>query len=374
VRPTPDRLTLSRNIPLLTSYGWSPTLQDDFAPHAAQGLVPGRIIIQQRGGYRVVTEAGEVDARASGTLMKTASDEGRPAAGDWVALEPRPGETTALVQAVLPRRTAFVRKASGPRGGAQVVAANVDVALLVASLNADLNLRRLERYLATTYESGAEPVIVLTKADLADDLEAAVAEVDAIAFGAPVLALSARTGQGMAALGAWLAPGRTAVLLGSSGAGKSTLVNALLGEARMATAEIREDDDRGRHTTTHRELVLLPEGGLILDTPGMRELGLWEAEAGVSATFEDVEGLAAQCRFSDCSHRGEPGCAVRAAIAAGELPAERLAAYEKLQAELAYEHRREDPRAALENKKLWISRHKAARAWMKQKRGGGDDG
>lgn len=359
---------------MLTTYGWSPALQDHFAPFAAQGLVAGRIIVQQRGGYRLATEAGEIDARASGTLLKAASDTERPAAGDWVAVEPRPGETTALVRAVLPRRSAFIRKASGPRGGAQVVAANVDVALLVASMNADLNLRRLERYLATAYESGADPVVVLTKADLSDDPAAVVAEVEAIAFGVPVLAVSAKSGAGLEALRAQVAPGRTAVLLGSSGAGKSTLVNALLGEARMATADIREDDARGRHTTTRRELVLLPGGGLILDTPGMRELGLWDAEAGVSATFEDVEALAGRCRFSDCSHGGEPGCAVQAAIAAGDLPQARLAAYAKLQAELAYERRREDPRAAQENRKLWISRHKAARAWMKQKRGGPGDG
>jgi ribosome biogenesis GTPase len=359
---------------LLTTYGWSPALQDHFAPFAAQGLVAGRIIVQQRGGYRLATEAGEIDARASGTLLKAASDTERPAAGDWVAVEPRPGETTALVRAVLPRRSAFIRKASGPRGGAQVVAANVDVALLVASMNADLNLRRLERYLATAYESGADPVVVLTKADLSDDPAAMVAEVEAIAFGVPVLAVSAKSGAGLEALRAQVARGRTAVLLGSSGAGKSTLVNALLGEARMATADIREDDARGRHTTTRRELVLLPGGGLILDTPGMRELGLWDAEAGVSATFEDVEALAGRCRFSDCSHGGEPGCAVQAAIAAGDLPQARLAAYAKLQAELAYERRREDPRAAQENRKLWISRHKAARAWMKQKRGGPGDG
>lgn len=357
---------------MLSSYGWNETLQHAFEPYAAQGLSPGRIVVQQRGGYRLITEQGEVDARASGALMRATTDEGRPAAGDWVAFEPRPGETTALVRHVLPRRTAFVRKASGRAGGAQVVAANVDVAFLVTSLNADLNLRRLERYLATAYESGAEPVVVLTKADLTDDPDAAVAEVQAIAFGAPVLAISARTGLGLDAVAAHLPPGRTGVLLGSSGAGKSTLLNALAGSERMATAEIREDDARGRHTTTHRELVLLPSGGLILDTPGMRELGLWEAETGVATAFEDVEALAAKCRFSDCAHGAEPGCAVRAAIEAGDLSPERLAAYEKLQAELAYEHRRTDPRAEKENRRLWASRHKTARAWVKEKRKGPD--
>lgn len=357
-------------ISALNDYGWSDALQADFQPFAAPGLTPARIIVKQRGGYRLITPDGEVDARASGPLMKAASDAERPTAGDWVVAELRPGETTALVHEVLPRRTAFIRKASGPRGGAQVVAANVDVAFLVASLNADLNLRRLERYLATTYESGADPVIVLTKADLMDDTAATVGEVEAIAFGAPVLAISSKTGAGLAAVEALLPPGRTAVLLGSSGAGKSTLLNALAGEERMATAAIREGDARGRHTTTHRELVLLPSGGLILDTPGMRELGLWEAEAGVATAFEDVEALAADCRFADCAHGAEPGCAVRAAIASGALLEERLRAYEKLQAELAYERRREDPRAAQETRKLWASRHKAARAWIKQKRSG----
>jgi ribosome biogenesis GTPase len=356
---------------LLILYGWSPELQDLFQPYAADGFVPGRIVVQQRGGYRLITEAGEVDARASGTLLKSASDEERPTAGDWVAIEPRPGETTALVRHVLPRKTAFIRRSV--RGGAQVVAANVDVAFLVTSLNTDLNLRRLERYLATAYESGADPVIVLTKADLMVDVAAAVEEAQAIAFGAPVLAVSSKTGQGLDAVAAHLPSGRTAVLLGSSGAGKSTLLNALAGEERMATREIREDDERGRHTTTHRELVLLPSGGLILDTPGMRELGLWDAEAGVATAFEDVEAFAGQCRFSDCTHTREPGCAVRTAIEAGVLPEERFRAYEKLQAELAYERRREDPQAAKENRKLWASRHKAARAWMKRKRGM-DDG
>ncbi len=352
---------------MLTSYGWSETLRNDFAIHAAQGLVPGRIIVQQRGGYRLITELGEIDARATGPLMKAATDISRPAAGDWVAVEARPGETTALVHAVLPRSTAFIRKASGPRAGAQVVAANVDVAFLVASLNANLNPRRLERYLATTHESGARPVIVLTKADLTEFLDEDVAEIEAIASGAPVLAISAKTGKGLETLDTWLRPGQTAVLLGSSGAGKSTLLNVLAGEERMATREVRAADDRGRHTTTHRELVLLPSGALILDTPGMRELGLWDADEGVSATFADIEELATQCRFRDCSHGEEPGCAIQAAIDAGELDPGRLYSFEKLQAELAHDRRRQDPLLAQEHKKLWASRGKAGKARMKQK-------
>lgn len=353
---------------MLKSYGWSDALQNAFAPYAAQGLVPGRIVVQQRGGYRLITEAGEIEARATGPLMKAASDIGRPTAGDWVAVEARPGETTGLVHAVLPRRTAFIRKASGPRAGAQVVAANVDVALLVASLNANLNPRRLERYLATTHESGARPVIVLTKSDLAEFLDEDVAEIEAIALGAPVLAISAKTGQGLAALDDHLRPGQTAVLLGSSGAGKSTLLNVLAGEERMATREVRAADDRGRHTTSHRELVLLPSGALILDTPGMRELGLWDADEGVAATFADIAALADQCRFRDCGHGEEPGCAVRAALDDGSLDPGRLYNYEKLQAELAHDRRRQDPVAAQESKKLWTSRHKAGKARARQKR------
>ena len=359
---------------MLKSYGWSDRLQDDFAPHSAQGLVPGRIVVQQRGGYRVITEAGEIEARATGPLMKAASDIARPTAGDWVALEARPGQTTALVHHVLPRSTAFIRKASGPRAGAQVVAANVDVALLVALLNANLNPRRLERYLATTHESGAQPVIVLTKLDLAEFPDEDVAEIEAIALGAPVLALSAKTGQGLGALDGYLKPGQTAVLLGSSGAGKSTLLNVLAGEERMATREVRAADDRGRHTTSHRELVLLPSGALILDTPGMRELGLWDADEGVAATFADIEVLAGQCKFRDCRHGDEPGCAVQAAIEAEALDPSRLWNYEKLQAELAHDRRRQDPVAALEHRKVWVSRHKAGKARMKEKRRFGDEG
>ena len=356
------------NSPQLTAYGWNSTLQNDFAPHADQGLVPGRIIVQQRGGYRLITDLGEIDARATGPLMKAATDIDRPTAGDWVAVEARPGQTTALVHAVLPRSTAFIRKASGPRAGAQVVAANVDVAFLVASLNANLNPRRLERYLVTTHESGAKPVIVLTKADLAEFLDEDIAEIQAIASGAPVLAISARTGQGLETLDAWLRPGQTAVLLGSSGAGKSTLLNVLAGEERMATREVRAADDRGRHTTTHRELVLLPSGALILDTPGMRELGLWDADEGVSATFGDIEDLATQCRFRDCRHGEEPGCAIQAAIDDGSLDPGRLYSFEKLQAELAHDRRRQDPLAALAIKKVWVSRIKAGKARTKDKR------
>ncbi|HEY3951706.1 ribosome small subunit-dependent GTPase A [Phenylobacterium sp.] len=355
---------------MLTHYGWSDALQHDFAPYAARGLAPARVTAQHRGLWRLMGEAGEMEGRLSGRFVHQAFEGGYPVTGDWVAVEPH-GEG-ATIAAVLPRASAFTRQAAGTGQAAQVVAANVDVALLTASLNGDLNARRLERYLATAYASGAEPVILLTKADLCPDPAPLVAEVEAIACGVPVLAVSAANGEGLAALAGWLKPGRTAVLLGSSGVGKSTLVNALSGEARMATAAIREADAHGRHTTTHRELIALPSGALILDTPGMRELGLWQAEAGVEAVFADataeVERLAEACRFRDCAHGREPGCAVQAALADGTLDAARWRSFQKLRKELAHAVRQEDPLARAAERKRWAAVHKAGRARTRAKR------
>ena len=353
---------------MIRSYGWSDALQHDFSPHAARGLIPGRILVQQRGLYDVVTELGELAAQISGKLAHEAGAGGYPAVGDWVALAARPAERAATIQAVLPRRSAFVRKAAFSHADEQVVAANVDVALLVASMNADFNARRLERYLSVAWQSGAAPVVVLTKADLADDPEAAVDEAESVAFGTPILAVSAVTGEGLKALAAWLKPAETAVLVGSSGVGKSSLVNALAGEALMATAAIREDDAKGRHTTTHRELIRLPSGALVLDTPGMRELGLIDADEGLSTTFEDIEALAQGCRFNDCGHTNEPGCAIRAALESGELDSSRWRSFQKLQREMAHLERKEDPLAREAYRRHWIGIHKAARAHMKAKR------
>jgi ribosome biogenesis GTPase len=303
----------------------------------------------------------------SGRFLHGALEGDHPVTGDWVAAQIRSDEGAATIHHVLPRASAFVRRASGPGGGAQVVAANVDLALLTASLNADFNLRRLERYLATTWESGAQPVVVLTKLDACERPSDLVAEVEGVAFGAPVHAVSALTGEGIAALAERLTPGSTAVLLGSSGVGKSTLVNALAGAELMAVGAIREDDARGRHTTTHRELIRLPSGALVLDTPGMRELGLWRAEEGLASTFADVEALAGGCRFRDCSHQDEPGCAVRAALEAGDLAEARWKSYGKLQRELAHLDRRDDPAARAEMRKVWIQRHKDVRRRYKHR-------
>lgn len=354
---------------MIEQFGWSDELQQQFAVHAAAGLIPARVVVQQRGLYEIATRAGVLAATLAGRLAYEAEDGDYPVTGDWVAAEARPAEGTATIQHVLPRSSSFVRRASGPGlARAQLVAANVDVALLAASMNADLNARRLERYLATAWESGAEPVIVLTKADMCPDVNERMAQIAVVAMGAPVLAVSAVTGAGLEALRVHLRPGRTAVLLGSSGVGKSTLVNALAGRAQMATQAIREDDARGRHTTTHRELVLLPGGALILDTPGMRELGLWDVGEGMSAAFADIEALAAQCRFHDCRHYSEPGCAIVAALETGALDAARWRAWGKLQRELAFQNNKDDPRAHAASRKVWAQRSKKHRAEMKHRR------
>jgi ribosome biogenesis GTPase len=263
---------------------------------------------------------------------------------------------------VLPRKSAFIRKSPFNETKPQVLAANVDVVFIVAGLDNDFNLRRIERYLTLGWESGAQPVVLLTKADLCDDVDARVAEVEAIAFGVPVHAVSAPRGDGVDTVRSYVPPGRTAGLLGSSGVGKSTLVNALVGHELLPTQPVRESDSEGRHTTTHRELVLLPEGGLVLDTPGMRELQLWDADEGIAATFDDVEALIAQCRFTDCSHGEEPGCAVREAIKEGTLDKERFESWEKLQRELDHLVTKQDGRARAEARK---ARRRFARSMRK---------
>jgi ribosome biogenesis GTPase len=329
----------------LERFGWDTRWEQEFAPHAADGLEPGRVVVQQRGVLTIAAAGGERAAEVGGRLFRDAGVGGLPVAGDWVAL--RGGR----IEAVVSRRTVFVRRAADEEALAQVVAANVDAALVVAALP-DLNGRRLERYVTAAWDSGATPVVVLTKTDLALDLAAAFAAAEEAAPGVDVVATSAVTGEGLDELRALLAPNRTGALLGVSGAGKSSLLNRLLGEERLAVAAIRADG-RGRHTTTHRELVPLPDGGLVLDTPGMRELGLWADDAALDATFDDVTGLAAGCRFADCAHETEPGCAVLAAVESGALAPERLAAYRKLGRELAHLERRNDPRLQAEQRRRW---------------------
>lgn len=320
---------------MIEQYGWTDALRLAFEPHAKAGHVPGRIIVQQRLANLVVTDAGTLSARLSGRMRHEAREAGHPAAGDWVALSANASQGTATIHAVLPRRTAFVRRAADSVQTLQVIAANIDVVFVVTSMNADLNPRRLERFLAAAWQSGARPVVVLTKADLCAQPEAQAAEIATLAAGCPVLMVSVRQGLGLDGLMHHITPGETCVLIGASGVGKSTLVNVLLGEERMATQDIRAADARGRHTTSHRQLVLLPGGGLLIDTPGIRELGLVDADEGLGTVFDDIEQLARNCRFRDCGHDTEPGCAVRGALEAGLLDADRWRHFQKLARELA---------------------------------------
>lgn len=346
----------------LKTLGWTESDAVAFEQYAEQGLEPGRIAVEHRGVYVVYTTAGEIWAEITGRLRHTATDRGElPAVGDWVALRSVEHAERAAIDAVLPRRTTFSRKLAGFETNEHVLAANIDAVWILGALTRELSARRMERYLAVAWDSGAQPVVVLTKADLAEADPERIAEVESIAVGAPVHVTSAVTGVGIDELLADLDGNRTAAVLGSSGVGKSTLINRLAGTELLDVGATR-DDDVGRHTTTRRELVVLPSGGLVIDTPGLRELTLWEADT--DSVFSDIAELATQCRFGDCNHLTEPGCAVRMAIATGSLELARWRSYEKMQRELAHTEQRRKGKADRAN----IQRNKAIAKANRQRR------
>lgn len=344
----------------LNQLGWSDRIAHSFSTYAENGYQVGRVAVVYRDQYHLYTEQGDRTAIMTGKFRhqaQTFSDF--PVVGDWVVMQSDTEPT--LIHGVLPRTSQFTRQAAGSRTEAQVIAANLDSVFLMTGLDHDFNLRRIERYLVMTWESGANPVIVLNKADLCEDVEDKIRAVEEIAIAVPIIALSALTQDNLDALQPFLQVGKTIALLGSSGVGKSTLTNQLMGKAVQATQAVRADDSRGRHTTTHREMLCLPSGALLIDTPGMRELQLWDAEDSLKETFEDLEILARDCRFRDCQHQSEPGCAVQEAIADGVLSIKRLESYRKLQKEQVYLRQRQDPQAQHNTKKRWKAITKSLR-------------
>ena len=346
----------------LQRFGWTSHEDEAFGPFVGD-LVAGRITTESHHMFHVVTEVGDLWCRL-GPRLRTADlhREDKPSVGDWVALIPRPGDVQSTIEEVLPRRTALVRKEAGFRTQGQVLAANVDLVWIVSSLTVELSARRIERFMTVAWDSGAQPVIVLTKADLDGADSEVLAEVEAVGLGAEIIRTSAITGEGVDTLRMLIAGDRTAALVGSSGVGKSTLINTLVGEALLETKQTR-DDAVGRHTTTHRELVAVPSGGLLVDTPGLRELLAWDNDDGVGDVYSDIDELATQCRFRDCRHRSEPGCAINAAVASGDLDPNRLRQRDKLLRELAFANRRKAGRAARENVRKGIDPRLDRHTW-----------
>jgi ribosome biogenesis GTPase / thiamine phosphate phosphatase len=356
----------------LHDLGWNAFFESHLSGQTGRGLAPARVIEELKGLHRVRAADGDYLAEISGRLRYVARERGDlPAVGDWVGISPRPSESRAQIEVVFPRRTKLSRRMAGRNCSEQIVAANVDTVFVVSSLNNELNVRRIERYLAIVWESGARPVVLLNKADLCADPAPLAAKVEISTPGVPVHTMSASKAADIEIVFSYLHPGETGALIGSSGVGKTTIVNALMqnalhdtscsGLAPLRVQPVRIGDDRGRHTTTSRQMIFLPGGGILIDTPGMREIQLWESHDGFERTFDEIEQLALNCKFRDCDHCGEPGCAVEGAVVAGQLRSDRLENYRKLEAELNFQRRKADPELAREVKEKWKIIHKAAR-------------
>ena len=334
--------------------GWNDFFASNFEMLDKHGFTVARVAIEHRNIYILYSEFGELSGEVTGKFRhNVVQTQDFPAVGDWVVIELRESEKSATIHSILPRKSKFSRQSIGAITEEQIVAANVDTVFLVSGLDGDFNLRRIERYLILAWESGANPVIVLNKADLCQNIEECLNQVENIANGVPIITISAANSQGLDALQSYLQPGKTVALLGSSGVGKSTITNQLKGENIQTVKTVRKGDDRGRHTTTHRELILLPNGSLIIDTPGMREIQIWASEKSLQSTFEDIETLAQECRFRNCQHREEPGCAVQQALQEGELDYSRFLSYQKLQKELDYLNQKQDQKLYIDTKKRW---------------------
>jgi ribosome biogenesis GTPase len=352
----------------LERLGWRDDLAAEFVPFHGAGLVPGRVSLEHNHVYRVFTEAGELLAEAAGRIKYRATGRHQlPAVGDWVAVRPDPSGGRAVIREILPRRTWFSRKAAGRETDEQVIAANVDVVLLVFGLDVHVKPRAIERYLALARHGNVRPVVVLNKKDLSPDHAADVAAAAEVAGDAPVHAVSAHDPATAGELGAYLVPGSTMALLGPSGAGKSSIVNRLIGADVLDTGEVRERDARGRHTSVHRQMLLRPGGGLLIDTPGMRELQLWDSDESLDETFADVIAHAGACRFRDCRHDTEPGCAVRAAVDDGTLGPDRYESYLNLRREHEATERLRDERAQIDEKRQARIQGKALKAMQKSR-------
>jgi ribosome biogenesis GTPase len=352
----------------LQALGWNAFFQKEFESIQEPGLAVGRIAIENKQQYLLYTQHGELRGEVSGKLLYEARSSAElPKVGDWVAISALEAEGKAIIHKVLSRKSKFSRKVRGKKTDEQVIAANIDIIFIVQGLDSNFNLRRLERYLVMAYESGASPVIILNKTDLCQDYAAKIADVEQTAFDVPIQGISAKTGYGLDKMREFIKEGLTFAFIGSSGVGKSTIINKLLGREILKTREVRQKDSRGRHTTARRELIILPQGGLLIDTPGMREMQLWSSSEGLQETFVDIDELAEGCRFSDCSHTQEKGCAVLAAVETGEISEERYTSYIKLQRELKRLEIKQNKRSYLEEKRRIKKFHREINRVVKAK-------